>query len=130
MEPVTFFFKCFQGNQQKDNNAESLGGFGSEKEVASASCASALASVASCILVTSGLRASDFPNRLLSVAAAAVEASLGTRLACMYFIRWLLQNEFRNSKSRAFTKEQSEARLYDPEEAFLILPTDTASSAG
>lgn len=48
----------------------------------------------------------------------------------MYFIRGYLQDELQDWESRACTEERSKARLYDPEEAFLILPTATASSAG
>lgn len=48
----------------------------------------------------------------------------------MYFIRGCLQDELQDWESRACTEELSKARLYDPEEAFLILPTDIASSAG
>lgn len=48
----------------------------------------------------------------------------------MYFIRGFLQDELQDRESRACTEEQSKARLYDPEKAFLILPTARASSAG
>lgn len=48
----------------------------------------------------------------------------------MYLVRECLQDELQDWKSRACTEEQSKACLYDPEEAFLILLTATASSAG
>lgn len=46
----------------------------------------------------------------------------------MYFIRGCLQNELQDWESRASAEEQTKARLYDPEEAFLILPTATATA--
>lgn len=48
----------------------------------------------------------------------------------MYFIRGSLPDELQDRESRACTEEHSKARLYDPEEAILILPRATASSAG
>lgn len=48
----------------------------------------------------------------------------------MYFIRGWLPDELQDQESRACTEEHSKARLYDPEEAILILPRATASSAG
>lgn len=48
----------------------------------------------------------------------------------MYFNWGCLQDELQDWESRACKEEQSKARLYDPEEAFLILPTVTASPAG
>lgn len=77
------------------------------------------------------------PVSSLSIAAAAIEPAAWTvpgilsffKDNCMYFIRGL-QDEFQDWESRACTEEQSKARLYDPEEAILILPTATASSAG
>lgn len=48
----------------------------------------------------------------------------------MYFIRGSLPDELQDRESRACTEERSKARLYDPEEAILILPRATASSAG
>lgn len=48
----------------------------------------------------------------------------------MYRIWTCLQDELQDWKSQACTEEQSKARLYDPEEAFLILPTATSSSGG
>lgn len=48
----------------------------------------------------------------------------------MYFIWGCLQDELQDWEGRACTEERSKARLYDPEEAILILPTATASSAG
>lgn len=41
----------------------------------------------------------------------------------MYFNRGYSQDELQDWESRACTEEQRKARLYDPEEALLILPT-------
>lgn len=48
----------------------------------------------------------------------------------MYFTRGCLQDDLQDRESKACTEEHSKARLYDPEEAILILPRATASSAG
>lgn len=47
----------------------------------------------------------------------------------MYFIRERLLDELQVWQSRACTEKRSEARLYDPEEAFLIPPTTAAAAA-
>lgn len=49
---------------------------------------------------------------------------------CMYFTRGCLQDDLQDRESRACAEERSQARLYDPEEAILILPRAAASSAG
>lgn len=48
----------------------------------------------------------------------------------MYFIRGACKTYFTFWENRACTEEQRQARLYDPEEAILILLSATASSAG
>lgn len=105
--------------QSVDDNVESLGGFWIEKG-GSISRASWLR-LSDWILV---LRAGEFSNLVAWNASGILRVS--PEDSCMYFIRERLYDESRDWESRACAEERSKARLYGPEEAFLIPPTATA----
>lgn len=105
--------------QSVDDNVESLGGFWIEKG-GSISRASGLR-LSDWILV---LRAGEFSNLIpwnaLEILLVFSEDN------CMYLTRERLYDESQDWESRACAEERSKARLYGPEEAFLIPPTATA----
>ncbi|KAK5623473.1 hypothetical protein CRENBAI_013787 [Crenichthys baileyi] len=105
--------------QSVDDNVESLGGFWIEKG-GSISRASWLR-LSDWILV---LRAGEFSNLIARNASEILQVPPEDN--CMHFIRESLHGESQAWESRACAEERSKARLYDPEEAFLIPPSATA----